>query len=50
MKKLFAQLYTIEQGGVAKLDKDERVTTPGVRKHLPDARKLVTEYGVKPAA
>jgi hypothetical protein len=43
MKDWPAQLPALNQEVVAKIEKGEPVTAPGVPKNHPDAQKLVTE-------
>ena len=39
---------TLHQQVAAKIEKGEPVTPPGVPKHYPDAKKLVTEDCIRP--
>ena len=48
MKDLPAQLLAFNQDVVAKIQKGEPVTAPGVPKNYPDAKKLVTEDCIRP--
>ncbi len=47
---LLAQLLALNQQVAAKIEKGEPVMPPGVPKNYPDAKKLVTEDCIKPAA
>jgi hypothetical protein len=49
-KDLLAQLLALNQDVAAKIEKKEPVMPPGVPKNYPDAKKLVTEDCIKPAA
>jgi hypothetical protein len=48
-KDLLAQLLALNQEVAAKIERGEPVTSPGVPKNYPDAKKLVTEDCIKPA-
>ena len=48
MKDLPARLLAFNQDVVAKIQKGEPVTAPGVPKNYPDAKKLVTEDCIRP--
>jgi hypothetical protein len=47
-KDLRAQLPTLNQQVAVKSEKSEPVSAPGVPKHYPDAKKLVTEDCIRP--
>ena len=47
-KDLLAQLLALNQEVAAKIEGGESVTSPGVPKNYPDAKKLVTEDCIKP--
>jgi hypothetical protein len=49
-KDLLAQLLALNLEVAAKIEKGEAVVAPGVPKHYPDARKLVTEDCIKPSS
>jgi hypothetical protein len=48
-KDLLAQLLALNLEVAAKIDKGSPATAPGVPKHYPDAKKLVTEDCIQPA-
>jgi len=48
-KDLLAQLLALNQQVVAKIEKGEPVTAPGVPKNYLDEKKLVTEDCIRPA-
>jgi hypothetical protein len=48
MKNLLAQLLALNQDVAAKIEKGGSVTTPGVPKNYPEAKKLVTEDCIRP--
>jgi len=48
-KDLLAQLLALNQQVAARIQKGEPVTAPGVPKHYPDAKQLVTEDCIRPA-
>jgi hypothetical protein len=47
---LLAQLLALNLEVAAKIEQGEAVTAPGVPKHYPDARKLVTEDCIQPSS
>jgi hypothetical protein len=48
-RDLLAQLLALNQEVAAKIERGEPVTAPGVPRHYPDPKKLVTEDCLKPA-
>lgn len=49
-KDLLAQLHVLNREVAAKIERGEPVTAPGVPKHYPDAKKLVTEDCIRARA
>ena len=47
---IFRQALILNQQVAAKIEKAEPVTAPGVPKHYPDAKKLVTGDCIRPLA
>ncbi len=47
-KDLLAQLLALNLEVAAKIEKGAPVTAPGVPRHYPDAKKLVTEDCINP--
>ena len=47
-KDLLAQLLALNEQVAANIEKGKPVTAPGVPKHYPDAKKLVTEDCIRP--
>ena len=48
-RDLLAQLLDLNQQVAANIENGSPITAPGVPKHYPDARKLVTEDCIQPA-